>query len=947
MPVSAAVLAAGVTALVSLFLLARVLTAGVDPRARQRIMRWTALAFGIHIVAGILIELSGVTRADSDALYYDETARMIVDHWLHGLPLIPISEDHLFPPGQSGYFYMLAWLYRIVGPYPVAGLLVNAFFASALVPMMSEVTRRLFGPDAARYAPPVLIFTPGFLMWTSQLLREPAVLFFLSVAIYGAVRLTERATPAALLWVAVGVATLFSFRGYVALIVGTSLVVALFWTRRNSLRGVMTGISALLAVSVVVIGIGFGYSGFAAAREGSFQAANNLRVAQLAATNSAVAPGADTSTPTEALKSLPQLVPRYLLGPFPWEYRNTRQMIAFPDALAWWVLVPSLGRGAALAIRRHGRRTLVLLLPAGAATVWLSLLIAEYGTVVRSRLQVMVLLVPFIALGLAQGRHSNRATSPTGVTSPAPLGTHMAAPIGSSAMGSLSAVWGRHRHLLRVVRAYKWPIVLSWLAVVAVVLGVFARQTPLYEARAELLLTTSGAGGSPIGAQPVNVQTEIRVLLSAPIREAARQELGLNPRVRAEPVPGSNTYQVVARHEDPLVASKVANTFATLYLESRRAGAVERFNKATQETKGKIDGLQQQIDVLWTDILNTSDNRRGTLEQDFLGARRDALITEQAELKTRLDGLEIEAALERDGAQLITPAAVPHDPVQSRTKIVLLAVGLGLVMAGLVTYVASRIDETVRTASDVHGLRMDLPVIASIPRVVGRRKNSAGPLMSNKTMATAVGVEPFHSLRISLAFLMKDRPILQVTGPESGAGATTIVAYLASSFALSGCRVVVVSCDVRSPRLHEMFGLSNNVGLTDVVAGNASLKSAIQVVRGHSNLCVLTTGPPPPSPVEFLSSKRLGDVLHTLSDASDVVLLDSPPVLPVADAVLVASLADATLIVAAAGQTSRSALRRSVEVLHQVDAPVVGIALNYAAVDELYDHPNGVSQRRE
>jgi capsular exopolysaccharide synthesis family protein len=139
----------------------------------------------------------------------------------------------------------------------------------------------------------------------------------------------------------------------------------------------------------------------------------------------------------------------------------------------------------------------------------------------------------------------------------------------------------------------------------------------------------------------------------------------------------------------------------------------------------------------------------------------------------------------------------------------------------------------------------------------------------------------------------------------------------------------VISCaDLRRPRIHDFFGLDNSVGLTSVVLGDAALSDAVQSVPDVENLYVLASGPLPPNPSELLNSDHAAQVLTELRARFDMVLLDSPPVLPVTDAAILSTRADATLLVATAGKTTRRAVSRAVELLRQVEAPLVGSVLN-------------------
>lgn len=156
---------------------------------------------------------------------------------------------------------------------------------------------------------------------------------------------------------------------------------------------------------------------------------------------------------------------------------------------------------------------------------------------------------------------------------------------------------------------------------------------------------------------------------------------------------------------------------------------------------------------------------------------------------------------------------------------------------------------------------------------------------------------------------------LQITSATPGEGKTTTAAHVAIGLARSGLRVSLVDCDLQRPTLHQLFGLSNSVGLTSVVAGEASVSVACRPVPEVERLSVLPSGSPPPHPSQLLASPRLAEVLASLTLQSDLVVLDGPAALPGSDAHVLAERVDATVLVARRGVTSATELRRSVDAL--------------------------------
>jgi capsular exopolysaccharide synthesis family protein len=220
-------------------------------------------------------------------------------------------------------------------------------------------------------------------------------------------------------------------------------------------------------------------------------------------------------------------------------------------------------------------------------------------------------------------------------------------------------------------------------------------------------------------------------------------------------------------------------------------------------------------------------------------------------------------------------------------------------------------------------------VIAAVPMVNSWKKRDK-PLVVSLARPMSPAAEAYRSLRTSLQFARQDGDVrmILVTSPAAAEGKSTTLANLGAMFAQAGERVVLVSCDLRKPRLGKFFGMDESQGLTTAVLGEQRLEDLIKPLPGDTNLWLLPSGEPPPNPAELLNGKRVQQVFATLRDLFDLVLIDSPPVLPVTDAVVLSKDADATLLVVAAGQTSRGDLQRAAEKLKQVEARVTGIVLN-------------------
>ncbi|MEU1852538.1 polysaccharide biosynthesis tyrosine autokinase [Streptomyces sp. NPDC019990] len=325
--------------------------------------------------------------------------------------------------------------------------------------------------------------------------------------------------------------------------------------------------------------------------------------------------------------------------------------------------------------------------------------------------------------------------------------------------------------------------------------------------------------------------------------------------------------------------------------------------------------------------------------EDRSAARGQAIADETAEQFARyIDGIEQGSA---NVPQLVRASVVgnPEPPVTPTSPRPLLNGAMGL-LAGIVVGVTGAVlrnslDTRVRSAGDLRG-RLDVPVLGVLPRPARRGAGSGDRGRDTERD------EALSRLRIRLRLPHDGMPnSLLVTSAASGEARTGTALDLAVNLARTGRRVILVEADLRRPRLARSVGLRDAPGLTDVVTGEASLADALQTC-GAERLRVLASGNVPPDPTTLLSSRHLRQSLRTLEADADVVVLDSPPLLPFADAAILAAEAEAVLLVVRVGKTRYHQVRRAVEDLAAVGARVLGTVVTAATPDR---HPGPPPRR--
>ena len=504
------------------------------------------------------------------------------------------------------------------------------------------------------------------------------------------------------------------------------------------------------------------------------------------------------------------------------------------------------------------------------------------------------------------------------------------------------------RYYLGTISRRRTTIVLVALGLVSTSIAASLLATPVYRASAEVLVQPRGSESvfnpdsspnSPAGT----VETEIRVVRSDPVRNAVTARLGHAPKVEAIRVGETEVMRISAVNRKAGRAAEVANAYAESYVAFRKSQAVGDLETASDQIRAKIEALDTEIDALDRRMTGASASDRDALRAS-LGPRYTNLLTERSLLAQKLDSLEVDAALKTGGAQLVAAADVPRSPASPKpVRNALVALLVGLILGVGLVFLREHLNESIDSKDELVRAVPDVPVLGTIPVLknvdLERTEHGGGRLR----LADSPATEAYRSLRTSIQLLGVERPrrTLQVTSPGPGEGKTTVLANLAIVLAAGGQRVVVVDCDLRRPRIHEVFGVSNEAGFTTAFLGDRSPLDLVQPVPGAPSLAVMTSGPIPPNPSELLSSNRTSKLLFELQDEFEVVLVDSPPVLPVTDAIALAAWVESTILVVRAGTTTRTAVAEAVERLRRVDAEIGGTVLNRSADDGSYGYYYG------
>jgi capsular exopolysaccharide synthesis family protein len=412
----------------------------------------------------------------------------------------------------------------------------------------------------------------------------------------------------------------------------------------------------------------------------------------------------------------------------------------------------------------------------------------------------------------------------------------------------------------------------------------------------------------------------------------------LAARVAASPDQGTGILWIVADGPTALQAERLANAFAhelVAWVDQSRISS----------TKKTAERLQEQIDEQKHVIAEIEDRiaRANARDTAILTAERDAAIqqygiliqqhsaaTEPALAPSPLSILQLASAAPIEGNQLLGPLSMAGR----------LAVGgaLGL-LAGLgLALVLERFDRRIRTRAGAER-SFRLPVLAEIPSLRRRERRA----IVDDDGRVSPTLQPFRLLAAQLGpgggvstaapggngHRAPPGQLLLVTSPGSAEGKSRVVGSLAASYAESGRKVLVVSCDLRRPLVHKLLRVPEQPGLSDALtSGNGS--GLLQPVAQNTplpNLKVIPSGHPTDNPNRLISSDQMLRVLDEARQAADVVLVDAAPLLAGGEAAYLLSEADAVLLVARTGRTTVDEAERTAELLERLDAPVAGVAL--------------------
>jgi capsular exopolysaccharide synthesis family protein len=396
---------------------------------------------------------------------------------------------------------------------------------------------------------------------------------------------------------------------------------------------------------------------------------------------------------------------------------------------------------------------------------------------------------------------------------------------------------------------------------------------------------------------------------------------------------------VTDSYQGGLFSAQRVKSYADLLVGDRLARAVAGdadIGLTSTEIQGRVTARAVPDTVLLEATVVDSDSGRSERIAKSLSKHFVSLIED---LETPLAAAKPAVKVDVVAGPLLNPTPVSPRPTRNLAVAGLVGLLLGVALAIL----REMLDVTIKTVETLRSLT-GAPVLAVVPYDANAKQ---APLVMSGNPHSA-RAEAVRHLRTNLQFVDVDHPVkaIVITSSVPDEGKSTTAVNLALAFAEMGRRVVLIEADLRRPRVAEYLGLEGAIGLSNVLAGQITVEEVLQT-WGHGDLHILPSGFVPPNPSELLGSRNMAALLVHLRTEFDVILIDTPPLLPVTDAAVVATHADGAVLVTRSGKTAQARVRTAVASLRAVDSRVLGCVLNMQPSKGDVDYYYGTYYRDE
>jgi capsular exopolysaccharide synthesis family protein len=487
----------------------------------------------------------------------------------------------------------------------------------------------------------------------------------------------------------------------------------------------------------------------------------------------------------------------------------------------------------------------------------------------------------------------------------------------------------------------KWVILMTASMAVFIAILVVLLTPPRYAASTTLRIATASIGpvldqrGYDISYSDRLLNTYSKLATSGPVVSELAQKLGLTqiPLIQVTIPANTELMQVTVEGKDPASAANAANTLGQILIDDFKSHYTQSGKTVEQILSDQLAQAQANLDTArknYQIVLGQSP-----VSQQQINAASQAVDAAQqtiTRLQTSYQQQLLQDAGQGNTISVADPAAPPLFPSKPNIPLNMgLGLAIGLIGGVGLAFFFENMDSTLFSSEQIVQATQMSPM-GWVPKVNGRRQ---GPLFKEHSPEA----EAMRRLRTNLVQNDHSLPpaTVLVTSAESGEGKSTLAANLARSFAQSGRGVMLVDADLRMPVLHRIFNLSNSQGLSSVLERKASPNDVMQYTR-IPGIWVIPSGPVPANPAELLGSVEMKMLLQQLVERFDLVVLDTPPFLPVADAAVLAPGVQQVLLIVARTIAHRQAVQAAREQLQEMHVRSLGVVVNRAERDEHYSY---------
>jgi non-specific protein-tyrosine kinase len=481
----------------------------------------------------------------------------------------------------------------------------------------------------------------------------------------------------------------------------------------------------------------------------------------------------------------------------------------------------------------------------------------------------------------------------------------------------------------------------AWLVIIMVVLGgatafiISKRTVPVYMATTRLLINeapaTKNTDYASVLASERLARTYSELLKTQPVLEEVISRLGLtrserqlSTQIEVNLLRDTQLIDVSVEDIDPVLAADIANTVVAVFSEQNQMLQASRFATSKESLSTQLSQMNEQIETTTTAIQALGETPEDKAERDRLETVLAEYSKTYSSLLQSYESVRLAEASSISNVVQVETAFPSDIPIRPRTvRNTALGMVVGLLLGVGVVFLIDVLDDTL-SPEDVNR-QLGLPVLGVISR---HQIENGAPVVKNQPRSPVA--EAFRSLRTNIQFASVDKPLrtLLVTSPSPQDGKSTVAVNLGVSLAQSGYKVAVVETDLRRPQVHKRLGLSNRDGISGMFVQSKMVLNGALRETSIDNLFALTSGALPPNPSELLGSEKMYEILNLVGERTDIILLDSPPVMAVTDAAVLAPRVDGVLLVVKPGSTKLAACRQAIEQLQRVGANILGVVLN-------------------